>query len=299
MSRLFIRSLLVDYIKRLFGISNLSLFIRRRVHGLEKLIYHRKYSADDIIRAIEDSGVKPGTPILVHSSFSNFYNYTGTIDELIDKLIAFAGPNGTVCMPAFPSNKFDPSQVFDVSRTKSAAGVLTEFFRLRPNVYRSMNQLHSVCAIGKDAEYITKDHQFSRISYDEHSPFYKIAELGGYSISLGMPKWYIGTGCHICEALLYGKLPYFTEKFSIEKEYTYIDTQGITFKHKMFVKSKRNYIRYKNTKLIDSYFDKSKFGRLRLSNIWVSTFELKYLYERLMELAREGKTLYRTPIFFN
>lgn len=293
-----LRSLFVHSIKKLLGISNLSLFIRHGKQRIEKLFYHRRYSADDIINSIREAGVKPGRPILIHSSYSSFYNYKGDIDELIDKLIDFVGPYGTVCMPAFPSNKLDANQVFDVMHTKSAAGILTEYFRMRPNVFRSLNQLHSVCAFGKDAQYITSGHQYSRISYDRHSPFYKIAELGGYSVSLGLPKWYIGTGCHICEALLYGKLPYFTRKFSIEKEYTYLDAEGCVIKHKMLACSDLDYIRQKNTKLIDKYFDKSKYCRVKLSNMWVSTFELKYLYERLTDLALEGKTIYRTPRFF-
>ena len=42
-------------------------------------------------------------------------------------------------------------------------------------------------------------------------------------------------------------------------------------------------------------FDKSKYHRTKLSNIWINVFEMKYLYNRLYELAIQGKTIYKSP----
>lgn len=292
------RSVITRKIKAVFGIQNMTVFVRRKKQSIQKLFYHKKYTADDIIDVIKRSGVKAGRPILVHSAFGNFYNYEGTAEELINKLLEFVGPEGTVCMPAYPKDKFNTNQIFDVKTTKSAAGYLSEVFRNYPHVYRSLNQLHSVCALGHDAEYITAGHELSRISFDKYSPFQKIAELGGYTINLGMPKWFVGTAEHICEANLYGKVKYFTEKFSIEKEFTYLDGDGNIVKHKMLAASEHGYVRCKNTKIVDLYFDKEKYCRTKLSNIWITTFDVEYVSKRLTELGLQKKTIYASPSFF-
>jgi len=290
-----IQSYLAGKIKSFLGINNLTVYLRRRKQGFQKLFYHKKYTADDIIDCLIKAGVKPGRPIVIHSAFGNFYNFKGSAEDLINKLISFVGPQGTLCMPAYPYDKFNSEIVFDVRHSESAAGYLTEVFRKYSGVKRSLNQLHSVCALGADAEYITGEHQLSRICFDEHSPYQKIAELGGYSVSLGMPKWYIGTAEHICEAKLYGVVPLFTNKFSIEKEFTYIDYDGIIFKHRMLASSNLQYVRSKSTFIVDHFFDKTKYSRVKLSNIWVTVFDIQYLSRRLEELALENKTIYASP----
>lgn len=288
-----VRLKIVPVIKKIFGISDLTLTLRKKKQSIEKLFYHKKYTADDIINVLKNNGVKPGHPLMVHSAMGNLYNYEGTIDELIDKLIEFVGPKGTLCMPAYPKDKTNNNMVFDVRTTPSAAGILTETFRKRPGVKRSLNQLHSVCAIGKDADLITGDHHHSITCFDEHSPYYIIGQLGGYTTNIGLPKWFVGTGGHVCESLLFNKLDYFTKKFEIQKTFTYINWDGSEVKHTMNAESKQTYIRKKSTKIFDKYFDSTKFRRTKLSNIWIVSFEMKYLYERLTELAEEGITIYK------
>ncbi len=292
-----IKAKIIKIIKRIFGVKNLTLTIRRKQQDIQKIFYRKKYSADDIISMLKESGMQPGHPLILHTAMHNFYNYTGTADELIDKLIDFLGEDGTLCMCAFPNDKYNTQQVFDVSNTPSAAGYLTELFRKRPGVKRSLNQLHSVCAIGKDADYIVGDHHNSRICFDEHSPFYRIAELHGYSVSLGMPKWYIGTCEHVCEALLYEKFKFFQNRFSREYEFTYVDFAGNELKHTMLTKTVTPYVRKHTTGFVDQSFDKGRYSRKKLSNIWVTVFDACYLVEQLQVLANKGITIYKTPKF--
>ena len=286
---------IVRLLKRMLGINDLSLYIRKKKQKVEKLLYTKKYTADDIIHVMEKCGVNPGHPLIIHSAMGSLYNYVGTADELIDKIIDYLGPDGTLCMPAYPQNKFDDTQVFDVRNTPSAAGYLTEVFRRRAGVKRSLNQLHSVCAIGRDADLITGEHHLSKTCFDEHSPYFIIGQLGGYSMSIGMPKWFVGTGEHVCESLLFGKLKFFTDKFDIKLTFQYLDKSGLEYKHEMNAKSSNPnaYVRSHSTLLFDKYFDSQKFVRYKLSNIWICCCDMKYLYTRLVSLAIEGKTIYK------
>lgn len=293
-----IRTIFIKLIKNVFHISNLTVFVRRKTQSLERFFYKKKYTADDIINILKQMGVKPGRPLVVHSSMHNFYNFNGTAEELIDKLLAYLGPEGTLCMPSYPDDKFNPDKVFDVRTDRSAAGYLSEVFRRKQGVIRSMNKLHSICAYGKDAELITSKHHLSKTCFDEYSPYYIIGQLGGYSLSLGMPRWYIGTGEHVCESLLFDELSFFHDKFYKPVTFTYMDLSGSIFYHTMFTTEKHHYTRMHSTKVIDKYFDKKMYCRVKLSNIWIVLFDMKYLYTRLMELARSGITIYTSPKFY-
>lgn len=288
---------LVKPIKRLFSLEDLSVKFRKKMNKVERLFYHRKYTAKELVEELKRLGLKSGSVVIVHSSMSSFYNYNGTPDELIDELLRAIGTDGTLCMPAYPDDKFNPDNVFDVRTEKSAAGLLTETFRKRPGVKRSLNKLHSVCALGPKADYIVGEHHLSKTCFDEHSPFYKIYELGGLSIALGLERRFIGTCVHVPESLLRDKIAFFRDKFTKQVTYKYIDEKGDSFNHTMLTGSKFQYIRYRNTKLVDKYFDPSKYCRVRFSNLRIVFCDVRYIVDTLTHLAMEGKTLYSHPKF--
>ena len=288
---------IVRIVKQVFGISNLSLFVRKRRQDIERLFYHKKYTAKDLIAQLQALGLKPRAVVIVHCAMNNFYNYRGTVDELIDGLLEAIGPEGTLCMPAYPYDKTNPDIPFDVRHDKTAAGLLAETFRKRPGVKRSLNKLHSVCALGPRAEEIISEHHLSVTCFDEHSPFYKIAEMGGLSIALGLPKYYIGTVEHIADSLLISELRFYKNKFTTPVTFTYIDDNGEEMKHTMLTRSAVPYVRSHSTKLIDENFDRSKYSRTRFSNLWINIFDVQYLVKTLVALGRQGKTIYSSPRF--
>lgn len=293
-----LRKAVASTIKKTFRIQNLSLFVRKQKHKVEKLFFHKKFTAKELVDELVRLGLKPGKPVLVHCGMNNFYNYRGTVDELIDELLRALGPEGTLCMPAFPHNKYNTDRVFDVRTDKTAAGLLAETFRKRPGVKRSLNQLHSVCALGPKADYIVGEHHLSRTCFDEHSPFYKIYELGGVSICLGLPDYFIGTCAHVTESLLRDELAFFRDKFTMPFTFHYIDHNGNSLTHTMLTKSKTPYIRRRNKKFIDDNFDHSKYAIERFSNLWLNVYDVRALIDTLTRIGREGKTIYSYPKFY-
>ena len=289
---------IVSVVKKTFGIYNLKLFLRKREQGVERLLYHRKYTAQELADELVRLGIKRGQVVIVHCAMNNFYNYCGTVDEIIDELLRVLGPEGTLCMPAFPPNKNDNEQVFDVRTTPTAAGLLAETFRKRPGVKRSLNQLHSVCALGPKADYIVGEHHLSRTCFDEHSPFYKIYELGGLSVSLGLPKYFIGTCGHISESLLRDELAFFRDKFPKPVTFHYIDSSGKKVEHTMLTDAKTAYIRKRNSIIVEDNFDKAYYSQTRFSNLWINIYDVHYLVDTLARLAREGKTIFSYPKFY-
>lgn len=289
---------MVRLIKSIFNISDFTLFTRKLKRNVEKIVYHKTFTAKDVVKVMMDMGMKQGSVVILHCAMNNFYNYRGCAEDLINEIMQAIGPNGTLCMPAYPFDKKNSNKIFDVRSDKTAAGYLAETFRQYPGVKRSLNKLHSVCALGKEAEFLVSEHHLSKTCFDEKSPFYKLGLLEGLSFSLGLPYYYIGTVEHVCESLLAEKLLYYRDKFSKEIQYVYIDKEGYRMYHTMNTGSKVPYIRSRNTKLVDTYFDKDKYGRVRLSNIWINMFDVRYTIHKLEELACDGKTIYTYPTFY-
>ena len=297
MSYHYIYKLFVEPIKKIFGLENLNDKFRKKMTKLERLFYHRKYTAKELVEELKRLGLKRGSVVLVHSAMSSFYNYHGTPDELVDELLNAIGPEGTLCMPAYPDDKFNTEKVFDVRTEKSAAGLLSETFRKRPGVKRSLNKLHSVCAFGAQADYIVGEHRLSKTSFDEHSPFYKIYELGGITIALGLQKYFLGTCVHIPESMLREKYTFFRNKFAKLETFNYIDQDGNTLTHTTYTRAKGHYVRCKNTKLIDKYFDPKIYKRVRFSNLRITIWDIQHGVDTLTRLAYQGITLYSHPKF--
>ena len=77
-------------------------------------------------------------------------------------------------------------------------GAVAEMFRQWPGSIRSDHPARSVCAYGKYAEYLTKDHDLSNI-FGEGSPVARLYELGGKVLLLGV-GYDKNTSIHLADA---------------------------------------------------------------------------------------------------
>ncbi len=169
-------AIVAGLLKKAVGINNFSLFRKRMLKKCGKIIYKKKYTAADIINTMMELGMKKGSVVCIHSSMMQFYNYVGSAEELINAIIDAIGPEGTLVMPAYPNQQIAESEgyIFDAKKDKTVAGYLAETFRKHPGVKRSLNVEHSVCAIGKYADYLLNEHQYSKDCWDKKSPYYKM-----------------------------------------------------------------------------------------------------------------------------
>ena len=121
-----IRILLVRWIKTIFHISDLNLFLRDVRLYSSKLVYCKKFTVVDLVNLMCEMGMKPGSTIVIHCAMKQFYNFSGTAEELIDAIIEKLGPEGTLCMPSYPFDKKNENILFDVIKSPTAAGYLAE-----------------------------------------------------------------------------------------------------------------------------------------------------------------------------
>jgi aminoglycoside 3-N-acetyltransferase len=132
-----------------------------------------------------------GDVVFVHSSLDQL-NLDFPFYRVLTLLRRVIGPKGTMLFPTYPNHRISSyeyllqDKVFDVRRTPSYAGLLTEFARKQPDAVRSLHPTKSVCAVGPLARELTSTHQHSRYPYDAGSPFYKLTEHQGKIVGLGV-----------------------------------------------------------------------------------------------------------------
>lgn len=275
---------------------NMRALIRSWHRRLGPFFYKQKYSAHDVVLAMERAGMKKGSSILIQSSWSEFYNCTNTPNELIKEILDFLGPEGTLCMACMPYIK--DNEPFDLVNAKTTAGYLAECFRKMPGVKRSINTRHSVCAIGKNADYLLSEHHLGETAWDEKSPYYKLSLIDGLVFGFGLGSHWMGTIAHCPESLLKDKVPYYTDLWDKEMtEYRYIDYDGIEKSYKNYSMPEsgpkmRLTSYFKQRWIIEKYLH-SHYQHV--SNLQISCFEAKEVVTVLTDLAKKGINICLTP----
>lgn len=281
-------------IKKVTGVKDLTLLSKRLHKKIGQLLFHKRYNTHDIIGVMKDMGMKKGSVVCIHASMMEFYNYTGSAEELISCIMEVITESGTLIMPAYPKAEFitDKDFVFDSTKEPTCAGYLAETFRKWPNVCRSTNTQHSVCAWGKYAEWLTKDHNQCINCWDENSPWYRMTELDAIVFALGLPGYYIGTFTHCVEGLLWKEHPYWQQFFNEERTFKYLDSKDNAVKEYtcMFSSIEKRTREQRLLKEFGSYYNK-----YRLSNLLIKSFNSKECLRIMIECGRKGKTIYYVP----
>lgn len=137
---------------------------------------------EDLLRL----GVRPGGPLLVHSSFRSLGAVPGGIQTLIDALADALGPEGTLLMPALSWSSVDRrNPVFDARHTPSCVGAVPECFRLQEGTLRSMHPTHSMCGRGPLVQVLFRNHADDTTPCGVNSPFARLRFHGGQILMLG------------------------------------------------------------------------------------------------------------------
>lgn len=159
----------------------LKLHIVRRVY---------RFDGQDLMASLRDRGLSEGSIVVVHSAFGKFSAFDGTASDVVSSLQSVVGPGGTILMPTMPftGSAVDyarANRVFDVRRTPSRMGLITEIFRRSPGVLRSVHPTHSVAAWGAEAEALLRDHHRSKTPCGAGTPYIRMAERNGQILLLG------------------------------------------------------------------------------------------------------------------
>ena len=267
-------------------------FIRSWHRRLGPLFYKEQFTAKDVVHKMEHAGARKGSTVFIQSSWGEFYNCKSTPTELIKEILDFLGPEGTLCMACMPYMK--NGEVFDVSNTKTKAGYLAECFRNYPGVKRSIHTHHSVCALGKNADFLLCEHHLGETPWDEKSPYYKLTMLNALVFGFGLGAYWMGTIAHCPESLLRGKVALYSDLWSKEKTaYHYIDYDGVEktyYNYRLCKKRPTSY--FKQKRIIIKHLS-SRYQRI--SNLQISCFDANEVVTVLTDLAQKGSTIFLLP----
>ncbi len=188
--------------------------LRQALRGAEKalaeLLFH--YGPAELARHLERLGIRAGDTLLVHSAFRHATGFSGNPRDVVECLLNAVGGQGNLLMVSLPyrSSSYDHLRldpVFDVRRTMSQMGIISEIFRRRRGVRRSLHPTHPVLALGKDAEWLLRGHEDAAAPCGPASPFGRFRELGGKVLFYDVP-FATFTFIHYLEDLLADSLPF-------------------------------------------------------------------------------------------
>lgn len=167
---------------------------------------------EEIVSGLRELGLKDGDGVLVHSSLSSFGYVEGGADTVIDALLEAVGPNGAVLVPTLTGRREDGPDnppIFDVRNSSCWTGRIPTEFMKRPQARRSLHPTHSVAGIGPLVDTLIEGHEYSLTPCGIKSPYYRLAERGGFILLIGVGQG-SNTTIHTAEEL--AEVPYHMQK---------------------------------------------------------------------------------------
>lgn len=184
-----------------------------------------EYSAIDEI--LDRGGVDRNGVLIVHSSFAKLSRAGWRAEDACAAFLK-AMPNGTVMMPTMTWRTVTPQNpVFDVLRTPSHTGVLTEVFRTQFATDRSLHPTHSVAGCGPLAERLLSYHHRGTTPCPASSPY---GLLRDYPASILL----LEVGLESCTAFHHAEeivaVDHYVRPVSESEAYDLIDRDGTVHK---------------------------------------------------------------------
>jgi aminoglycoside 3-N-acetyltransferase len=170
------------------------------------------YDAAQLLAALHRLGVRDGDALMLHSAFGRHHGFNGDIERLTDVFIEALGPRGHLLMVSLPYRTatldyLQRLRVFDVRRAPSMMGLVSEYFRRRPGVLRSLHPTHPVLVHGPDAAWFVEGHERVLYPCGPATPFAKLAERDGIVAFFNVP-FATFTFFHHLEHLVCPHLPF-------------------------------------------------------------------------------------------
>jgi aminoglycoside 3-N-acetyltransferase len=134
-------------------------------------------SAQETRRAVDEVTGGGAEILLVHSSLSSLGRFTSGPEDIILSLCEFSG---TLGFPThtyyYPLDFSAEAPLFDSIRSPSQNGFLTELFRSRTNVVRSIHSTHSLAMTGPLAQTLAENHCLSETPAGRGTPYHRLVQ---------------------------------------------------------------------------------------------------------------------------
>jgi len=150
---------------------------------------------------------------MVHSSWLPYNGFRGKPSDALDALRSTVGSAGLLVLPSMPYHNMstreylDRGKTFDVRRTPSMMGILSESFRRSAGVERSLSPSHPLRAWGKGRDEFLSNHEGTDEPFGVKSPFARLLERNAWILGIDVP-FSSFTFTHHVEVLTSSSLPF-------------------------------------------------------------------------------------------
>ena len=199
-----------------------ALELLKRPYRSHRLRHQRRYAAEldagrrltetELVDVFDQLELTTGDRLFVHSHSAALETMDGGLMRILALLRERVGPDGLLMMPSFPHRGMfwqyaqgDP--LFDIRRTPSRMGMITELHRRTKGTHRSLHPTHPVAIWGADAQAWSLDHEIDPCPFHARSPYGRLHNAGGKVLVLELDGWHL-TQIHVVEALLRERFPY-------------------------------------------------------------------------------------------
>jgi aminoglycoside 3-N-acetyltransferase len=188
-----------------------------------------RYDAERLKASLRRLGIQETDTILVHANFEPDSGFEGGPADVVEALVDLVGRRGNLLMVSIPFrgaavDYLAQNKVFNVKKTISMMGLVTELFRRRQGTLRSLHPTHPVLAYGPDAASLVAGHESCLFPCGPGSPFDKLLPANAKIVFFDVGFEAV-TFFHHVEHLLKDQLPfpvYDDRLFSVNV----IDAQG-------------------------------------------------------------------------
>jgi aminoglycoside 3-N-acetyltransferase len=145
---------------------------------------------------LDQAGVSRGALLIVHSAIAKLSRQGFSAEEMIETFIDHVNDGG-LFMPTMTWRTVTPAEPnWDELSTPSHTGVLSEIFRTRYAIARSVHPTHSVAGWGTDAPMLLSRHHIDDTPVSSNSPYGLMRDYDAYVLM-------IGVGLESCTAIHY------------------------------------------------------------------------------------------------
>ena len=144
------------------------------------------YTKSDLVAQLEKLAIDPKGTLLVHISYKALGDVEGRGNTVLDALSDYMKP-GLLVLPSHTWEQVgENNPVMDVLHTPSCVGILTELFRRRPGVVRSLHPTHALCALGTDAADFVAGEEHIGTPCGKGGAYYKLWERDAQILLIGV-----------------------------------------------------------------------------------------------------------------
>ena len=144
------------------------------------------YTKQDLCNNLAEIGIDPSGTLMIHLSNKAIGEVEGRGDAVLDAFMEYM-QHGLLVLPSHTwNNVTKENPVMDVLHTPSCVGALTEMFRKRPGVRRSLHPTHALSAIGEGAEEFLAGEELINTPCGKGGTYYKLWDRNAQILLIGV-----------------------------------------------------------------------------------------------------------------